>query len=157
MYNKIILVGYLTRDVEIRYTQGGSAVGSVGIATSKKWKSQTGETRDETMFIDLNFFGRTAEIANQYLKRGSKVLVDGRLVFQQWVGQDGRKRSKHSVAVENLKMLDTKAESQNLGYNGYTPPQQQSKTSHQTSSYTPQQTRQAPVPEIDIDEDEIPF
>ncbi len=195
MYNKVVLVGYLTRDIEIRYSQSGSAIASVGIATNRKWKSQTGEMRDETMFIDLTFFGRTAEIAHQYLRKGSKVLVDGRLVFQQWIGKDGTKRSKHLVTVESLKMLDTKAESQNLNHNNgygnqvtqnsynkqqqpanpnsyetemnnntlysnsYNAPQQQPKSSQQQqpSSYIPQQTRQAPVPEIDIDEDEIPF
>ena len=194
MYNKVVLVGYLTRDVEIRYSQSGSAIGNVGIATNRRWKSQTGEMKDETMFIDLTFFGRTAEVANQYLRKGSKVLVDGRLVLQQWTAQDGTKRSKHSVTVESLKMLDTKAESQNLnhnngygnqvtqnsykkqqqppvqqnsyeaqmnsgyGSNSYNAPQQQPQTSQQQPpSYIPQQTRQAPVPEIDIDEDEIPF
>ncbi len=182
MYNKVVLVGYLTRDVEIRYSQSGSAIGSVGIATNRKWKSQTGEMREETMFIDLTFFGRTAEIANQYLKKGSKVLVDGYLAFQQWTAQDGTRRSKHSVTVESLKMLDTKSDSRNFnssGYGGqqvaqpttyenpntlygnsYKPPQQKLQTpppQQQQSSYIPQQTRQAPVPEIDINEDEIPF
>jgi single-strand DNA-binding protein len=187
MYNKVVLVGNLTRDVEIRYSQSGSAVGNVGIATSRKWKSQTGEQKDEVMFIDLTFFGRTAEIANQYLRKGSKVLVDGRLQFQQWTAQDGSKRSKHSVTVENLQMLDSKADSmnQNSGYgepmgsnnsmnnnynapqqsnyqdNGYNPNQgysQQTQTSQQASPYgQPQQNTQPSVPEIDIDDDEIPF
>ena len=83
MYNKVVLVGNLTRDVEVRYSQGGAAIGKVGIATSHKWKSQTGEQKEEVMFIDLTFFGRTAEIANQYLHKGSKVLIDGRLVLEQ--------------------------------------------------------------------------
>ncbi len=190
MYNKVVLVGNLTRDVEIRYSQSGSAIGNVGIATSRKWKSQTGEQKDEVMFIDLTFFGRTAEIANQYLRKGSKVLVDGRLVFQQWTAQDGSKRSKHAVTVENLQMLDSKADSQNpnnTNSNGYgnqpsqnnygsqnqsssygEPQQQQSygqtqqggygqpQASQQHSQPAPQQ-QQASVPEIDIDDDEIPF
>ncbi|HGZ70903.1 MAG TPA: single-stranded DNA-binding protein, partial [Nitratifractor sp.] len=99
MYNKVILVGNLTRDVEMRYTSSGSAIGKVGIATNRKFKSASGEMKDETMFIDLTFFGRTAEIASQYLKRGSKVLVEGRLILEQWVAQDGTKRSRHSVTV----------------------------------------------------------
>jgi len=193
MYNKVVLVGNLTRDVEIRYSQSGSAIGNVGIATSRKWKSQTGEQKDEVMFIDLTFFGRTAEIANQYLRKGSKVLVDGRLVFQQWTAQDGSKRSKHAITVENLQMLDSKADSQNPnntnsnGYgsqpsqnnyggqqnqsNSYSEPQQQQQqryaqpqqngygqpqASQQPSQPAPQQ-QQTSVPEIDIDDDEIPF
>lgn len=191
MYNKVVLVGNLTRDVEIRYSQGGSAIGNVGIATSRKWKTPTGEQKDEVMFIDLTFFGRTAEIANQYLRKGSKVLVDGRLVFQQWTAQDGSKRSKHAVTVENLQMLDTKADSQNsnhnngygdqasqnnyggqdqssYGYNhaneydnnNYGAPQQgysQPQASQQRPSKPVQQPTQQSVPEIDIDDDEIPF
>lgn len=195
MYNKVVLVGNLTRDVEIRYSQSGSAIGNVGIATSRKWKSATGEQKDEVMFIDLTFFGRTAEIANQYLRKGSKVLVDGRLVFQQWTAQDGSKRSKHAVTVENLQMLDSKADSQNPnnnngygdqpsqnnyggqqqsqqsnyggnnnagGYdnnNSYNAPQQgygQPQAS-QRPSPTGQQPTQPSVPEIDINDDEIPF
>jgi len=185
MYNKVVLVGNLTRDVEIRYSQSGSAIGNVGIATSRKWKSQTGEQKDEVMFIDLTFFGRTAEIANQYLRKGSKVLVDGRLQLQQWTAQDGTKRSKHAITVENLQMLDSKADSQNPnnnnGYgeqasqnnygggqqnqNSYEQPQQQQQSSYsqpqasQQSAYQqPQQQQAQPsVPEIDIDDDEIPF
>ncbi|CAA6812747.1 MAG: Single-stranded DNA-binding protein [uncultured Sulfurovum sp.] len=183
MYNKVVLVGNLTRDVEIRYSQSGSAIGNVGIATSRKWKSQTGEQKDEVMFIDLTFFGRTAEIANQYLRKGSKVLVDGRLQLQQWTAQDGSKRSKHAITVENLQMLDSKADSMNPNHNnGYD--QQASQNNYgtgntqNTNNYPPQENNaygqpQAPqqpayaqpqkpapqpsVPEIDIDDDEIPF
>jgi len=190
MYNKVVLVGNLTRDVEIRYSQSGSAIGNVGIATSRKFKTQTGETKEEVMFIDLTFFGRTAEIANQYLRKGSKVLIDGRLVFQQWTAQDGSKRSKHAITVENLQMLDSRADSQNPNYNngygeqpiqnnyggqepvqnnsynsggGYSnPPAQQGygqpqQPSQQSAYSAPQQPVQSSVPEIDIDEDEIPF
>ncbi len=194
MYNKVVLVGNLSRDVEIRYSQSGSAIGNVGIATNRTWKTQTGEQKNEVMFIDLTFFGRTAEIANQYLRKGSKVLVDGRLVFEQWTAQDGSKRSKHAIVVETLKMLDSKADAQNPnymanngfadqstpnnygggqqqapsngynagGYNNAQPSQQasygQPQASRQQPAYnTPQQPQQPSVPEIDIDEDEIPF
>ena len=164
MYNKIILAGNLTRDVEIRYTQGGSAIGSTAIATSRKFKSQTGEQKEEVLFVDLTFFGRTAEIANQYLRKGSKVLVDGRLKLDQWTAQDGTKRSKHSVTVENLQMLDTKGQSEQMAQQGgYNAPVQQDTYSQpapsQSAPQQPQQ-QQAPaqsIPEIDINEDEIPF
>ena len=111
-YNKIILAGNLTRDIEIRYTQGGSAIGNTAIATTRKFKSATGEQKEETLFVDLTLFGRTAEIANQYLRKGSKVLVDGRLKLDQWTAQDGGKRSKHSVTVESLQMLGSKEDNQ---------------------------------------------
>jgi len=121
MYNKIILAGNLTRDVEIRYTQSGSAIGNTAIATSRKFKSQTGEQKEEILFVDITFFGRTAEIANQYLRKGSKVLVDGRLKLDQWTAQDGSKRSKHSVTVENLQMLGSKDDEQAQGGYNNTP------------------------------------
>ena len=108
MYNKIILVGNLTRDIEIKYTQADAAIGSTAIATTRKFKAQNGTQKEEVLFIDITFFGKTAEIANQYLKKGSKILVDGRLKLDQWTAQDGSKRSKHSVTVENLQMLGSK-------------------------------------------------
>ena len=165
MYNKIILAGNLTRDIEIRYTQSGSAIGNTGIATSRKFKSATGEQKEEVLFVDLTFFGRTAEIANQYLRKGSKVLVDGRLKLDQWTAQDGSKRSKHSVTVENLQMLGSKDEAAPMGGNGYS---QQGGTSYdapaQNNYSQPAQSapKSAPqptsnIPEIDINEDEIPF
>ncbi|MEA2027492.1 MAG: single-stranded DNA-binding protein [Campylobacterota bacterium] len=185
MYNKVILVGNLTRDVEIRYSQSGSAIGSSGLATNRKWKSQTGEQKEEVMFIDVTFFGRTAEIANQYLRKGRRVLIEGRLSFQQWVAQDGSKRSKHEIIVENLQMLGSRDDAMggnsgstgmNGGYDnnpmpqsnqGYQnnqmnqPPQQN--TPPPSNSYNEpmhnaptQQTKQE-IPEIDISEDEIPF
>ncbi|MEA1953405.1 MAG: single-stranded DNA-binding protein [Campylobacterota bacterium] len=175
MYNKIILAGNLTRDVEVRYTQSGSAIGNTAIATSRKFKSQTGEQKEEVLFVDLTFFGRTAEIANQYLRKGSKVLVDGRLKLDQWTAQDGTKRSKHSVTVENLQMLGSKDDAQGGGYNNapagdnYSQPTAAPSYNNApaynapTSQPAPQQAapqQQAPVsniPEIDINEDEIPF
>ncbi|KAA6225256.1 MULTISPECIES: single-stranded DNA-binding protein [unclassified Campylobacter] len=105
MFNKVVLVGNLTRDIEVRYIASGTAIGSSAIAVTRKYTANTGEKRDETCFIDISFFGRTAEIANQYLRKGSKILIDGRLRFEQWVDQNGQNRSKHSVYVETMEML----------------------------------------------------
>jgi single-strand DNA-binding protein len=107
MYNKVVLVGNLTRDVELQYTQGGVAITKAAIATSRKF-TKNGESREEVMYIDLTFFGKLGEIANQYLRKGSKILVEGRLQFEQWVDNNGGKKSKHSVAVETMKMLDSR-------------------------------------------------
>jgi single-strand DNA-binding protein len=103
--NKVILVGNLTRDVELKYLQSGTAIGVSAIATSRKFKSASGEQKEEVCFIDIAFFGRSAEIANQYLKKGSKILVEGRLKLDQWKDQNNTKRSKHSIVVENMQML----------------------------------------------------
>ena len=165
MYNKIILAGNLTRDIEIKYTQSGSAIGNTAIATSRKFKSATGEQKEEVLFIDLTFFGRTAEIANQYLRKGSKVLVDGRLKLDQWTAQDGSKRSRHSVTVENLQMLGGKDEAAPMGGNGYGQQGGSDYNAPSNDSYSqpaPSAPKAAPqptsnIPEIDINEDEIPF
>jgi single-strand DNA-binding protein len=106
MLNKVLIIGNLTRDIELRYLPSGSAVAKSAIAVSRKWKDKnSGETKEETMFIDFSAFGRTAEIANQYLSKGSKVMLESRLVLEQWVDQSGQKRSKHVLSVENLEML----------------------------------------------------
>jgi len=160
MYNRVILVGNLTRDVEIRYTPSGSAIGKVGIATNRRFKAANGEQKEEVMFIDLTLFGRTAEIANQYLGKGRQVLVEGRLVLEQWTAQDGTKRSKHSVTVENLQMLGSRSDAGSGAYSGesggygssQSAPAQPSKP-----AAAPQKPSQPSVPEIDIDEEEIPF
>ncbi|WP_373036586.1 single-stranded DNA-binding protein [Sulfurimonas sp.] len=186
MFNKVILVGNLTRDIELRYTQGGMAIAKTAIATSRKF-TVNGEKKEEVCFVDITFFARSAEVANQYLRKGSKILVEGRLTFEQWADQNGQKRSKHSVTVETMQMLDSKGDNQSGGYqapaqnNGaqsYNQPQGQSTQSYQQPSYgnnEPQQQQQAQsyqqqastqsrqmpssdsVPVIDIDEDEIPF
>ena len=103
--NKVVLIGNLTRDIELRYTQSGYCVGNAGIAVTRKFKNAQGETAEETCFIDLKFFGRTAEVANQYLRKGSKLAVEGRLKLEQWQDQSGQNRSKHVVEVESLEML----------------------------------------------------
>ena len=146
MFNKVILAGNLARDIEVRYAgANNTAIGNTAIATNRRYKSADGEQKEEVMFIDITFFGRTAEVANQYLKKGSQVLIEGRLVLDQWTAQDGSKRSKHSVSVESMQMLGSK-ESKNQG--GYEQPRQQQETKKEANES---------VPEIDIDDDEIPF
>ncbi|MEY3002566.1 MAG: hypothetical protein RLZZ428_941 [Pseudomonadota bacterium] len=160
MYNKVILAGNLTRDIEIKYTQGGSAIGNTAIATTRRFKGSTGEQKEETLFIDLTFFGRTAEIANQYLRKGSQVLVDGRLKLDQWTAQDGSKRSRHSITVENLQMLGAKGEATPMGDNGYGHHDEPTESYSQPASSAPRAATQESVsniPEIDINNDEIPF
>jgi single-strand DNA-binding protein len=168
MYNKVILVGNLTRDVEVRYTPGGTAVGSTGLAVNRKFKAATGEQKEETMFIDITFFGKTAEIANQYLRKGRKVLVDGRLKLDQWTAQDGSKRSKHSVTVENMQMLGGRDDAAPTAGDTYGTPAQgdsaygtssapESTYSQPAPAQSTPPTQESNIPEIDINEDEIPF
>ena len=176
MFNKIILVGNLTRDIELKYAQSGSAIANTAIATSRKF-TVNGEKKEETCFVDITFFGRSGEVANQYLRKGSKILVEGRLKFDQWVDQtSGQKRSKHSVIVETMQMLDSRGGGENSnngsygeegGYDqgdsqggGYNPPPASQPARSQQQAYSkpaPVRMPENNLPEIDINEDEIPF
>jgi len=151
MYNKVILLGNLSKDIEIRYSQSGSAIANTAIATTRKFKGADGTQKEEVLFIDVTFFGRSAEIANQYLRKGSKVQLDGRLKLDQWTAQDGQKRSKHSVSVENLTMLDSKPSNGQSEIPSTQPPTQE--------QYTEPPRETAPSPQLpNMDEsDEIPF
>ena len=103
-YNRVILVGNLTRDIDLRYTPSGLAVTDIGMAINDRRKSQSGEWVEETTFVDVTLWGRTAEVASEYLSKGSSVLVEGRLKLDTWE-TDGQKRSKLKVVGERMQML----------------------------------------------------
>ena len=148
--NKVIILGNLTRDPELRYLPSGGAVCTTGIATNRRFKKTDGSQGEEVCFIDVTFFGRTAEVANQYLSRGKKVLVEGRLKLDQWTDNQGIKRSKHSITAETLQMIDSQRNAQEE-----TPQQQQpSAYAGNTPVYD---HRTPPIPDMDINDDEIPF
>lgn len=135
MFNKVILIGNLTRDVELRYSSAGLAIASTAIAVTRRFSGANGEKQEETCFVDITFFGKYAEVANQYLHKGSKVMIEGRLRLDSWQDKNtGQSRQKHSVIVEGMEMLDSKNDaSKNQGYNqnsGYT---QQSGYSHSSN------------------------
>ena len=167
MYNKIILVGNLTRDIEMKYSQGGMAIAKTAIATSRKFKSQTGEQKEEVCFVDITFFGRSAEVANQYLRKGSKILVEGRLIFDQWVDQNGQKRSKHGVSVDTMQMLGSKdnpdyeTNTSQSNANPISEPNrpEESRVNTPIQTYKPSNPPVQPqeIPSIDIEEEDIPF
>ncbi len=107
-YNRVILVGNLTRDPELRYTPKGTAIAKVGLAVNRVWKTETGETKEEVTFVDVDAFGKQAETISQYLKKGRPILVEGRLRLDQWDDkQTGQKRSKLGVVLETFKFLDS--------------------------------------------------
>jgi single-strand DNA-binding protein len=160
MFNKVIIVGNLTRDIELKYAPSGTAIGSTGIASTRKFKGGDGAMKEEVLFVDITAFGRTAEVMNQYLKKGSKILVEGRLKLDSWTDQNGGKRSKHTVVIENMTMLDSKGDSAG-GYNNapnsapssYNAPQSQPAPQQQQAYEKPSND----IPSIDIDDEEIPF
>ena len=157
MYSKTIMVGNLTRDIELRYLPSGSAIAKSAIATSYEYKDQAGQKKSEVCYLDFNIFGRSAEIANQYLRKGSKVLLEGRLVFEQWTANDGSTRSRHSLRVDTMKMLDSKAAESNNTYNPEHQPDSISSTAESNHNYQSPRAMNQNIPEIDILDEEIPF
>ena len=113
-FNKVILMGNLTRDPEMRTSQGGTSVVKFGMAVNRKFKDQ-----ETTCFVDCTAFGRTGEVINQYMKRGRPIFVEGRLEFSSWQDKDGNKRSKLGVVVENFQFLGQGQGGQNQGGGGY--------------------------------------
>lgn len=108
--NICILAGHMTRDVELRYTPSGTPVGEFGLAINRKWKSESGELKEEVSFFDCVAFGRTAENINEYFRKGSAMMLEGRLKQESWEDkQDGRKRSKVKVIVEKFHFTASKS------------------------------------------------
>lgn len=107
-FNKVILLGNLTRDVELRHTQGGQALAKFGMAINRKYK-QGEEQKESTCFVDLTAWGRNAEILSQYVKKGSQLFVEGRLEYSTWESQEGGKRSKLEVVVETFQFVGSGA------------------------------------------------
>lgn len=108
-YNKVILMGNLTRDPELSYLPSQTPVVEIGLAVNRRWRDQQGQQREDTCFIDCRCFGRQAEVINQYLSKGRPVLVEGRLDYDTWEAQDGSKRSKHRVTIERFSFVDSQS------------------------------------------------
>ncbi|WP_120868202.1 single-stranded DNA-binding protein [Helicobacter pylori] len=181
MFNKVIMVGRLTRNVELKYLPSGSAVATIGLATSRRFKKQDGTPGEEVCFIDARLFGRTAEIANQYLSKGSSVLIEGRLTYESWMDQTGKKNSRHTITADSLQFMDKKSDNPQAnamqdsmtheGFNNaysanYNAPSQDpfsQAQSYPQNAYAKENLQAQPskyqnsVPEINIDEEEIPF
>src|SRR5215212_4999237 len=107
-FNKVILAGNLTRDPELRYTPKGTAVAKIGLAINRTWKDDSGQQKEEVTFVDVDAFGRQAEVISQYLKKGRPILVEGRLKLDQWDDkQTNQKRSRLGVILESFQFLDS--------------------------------------------------
>jgi len=106
-FNRVMLMGNLTRDPQLSYTPNQTAVVDFGIATNRRWTGQDGSQREETCFVDCRMFGKRAEVINKYCKRGNPLFVEGRLTFDSWEAQDGSKRSKLRVTVENFEFISS--------------------------------------------------
>ncbi len=149
-YNRVILIGNLTRDPELRYLPSNTAVCEFGMAVNRRRRDREGNTREDVCFIDISAFGKPGEIINQYMRRGQPMLVEGHLRYDTWTGQDGQKRSKHSVVVENFQFLGGRGDGPSEGGGGY---QQRGDASASGSGRQDQRDDQPPPPT----DDDIPF
>jgi single-strand DNA-binding protein len=104
-FNKVLLLGNLTRDPQLSYLPSKTAVVDFGLAVNRKWKGQDGTMKEDTCFVDCKAFGKQAENINKFCKKGNPLFMEGRLTFDSWTAQDGSKRSKHRVTVENFQLL----------------------------------------------------
>ncbi len=146
-FNKVILLGNLTRDPEVRYTPKGSAVADLGIAVNRQYTLENGEKREEVTFVDVTFWGRTAEVAGEYLKKGRPVFIEGRLQLDTWDDkQSGQKRSKLKVIGETMQLLGGRGGAPGGGEEG-----EYAKTGAKPAT-PPKAAAQA-----EPDDDEIPF
>ena len=152
-FNKVILAGNLTRDPELRYTPKGTAVVRFGLAINRSWKSETGETQTEVTFVDIDAFGRQAEVISQYMRKGRPLLVEGRLKFDQWEDKNTHaKQSKLRVVLESFSFLDSRPSE-----GGASAPA--APAAAKPAAATPAAAPEAPEPEgaPQAEEDDVPF
>jgi single-strand DNA-binding protein len=150
-YNRVLLMGNCTRDPEVRYTPKGTAVAEIGLAVNRVYTADNGEKREETTFVDVTLWGRQAEIAGEYLKKGRPVFIEGRLQMDTWDDkQTGQKRSKLKVVAEGMQLLGSRPEG---GESGGSRP---SGGGGSRSTATPAKKEPAD-PDLEPEEDDIPF
>ena len=148
--NNVMLIGNVTRDPEIRYTPKGTACTELGIAVNRRYTAENGEKREETTFIDVTLWGKTAELAEQYLKKGRPVYIEGRLQLDTWDDKKtGEKRSKLKVVGEEMQFLGGKQDE-----GGSRPPQREERPEQRRPSLLLKPARD---PDLDQDSDEVQF
>jgi single-strand DNA-binding protein len=151
--NKVMLMGNVTRDPEIKYTPKGTAVTELGIAVNRQYTADNGEKREDTTFVDVTLWGRQAEVAAEYLKKGRPVFIEGRLQLDTWEDkQSGQKRSKIKVIGEQMQLLGSRQDS---GGGGGGEPS--SGGGSRPSRPAPPPKKTSPDPDLDAESDDIPF
>lgn len=149
-FNKVILMGNLTRDPELRVTPKGTAVCQVGIAVNQSYRDKEGNTREETTFVDVDVFGRQAEVIAKYMSKGRPILVEGRLKLDSWETKEGDKRNKLKVVLENFQFVGGRGDSDGGGSGGG--------SSFEDSAPPPRSNRgSSPAASGNVDEDDVPF
>lgn len=162
--NRAQLIGNLTRDPEMRQIPGGSTVANFGIATNFTWKDQQGQKQEKTEFHNIVVWGKLAEIAGQYLRKGMKVFIEGRIQTREWQGEDGIKRYRTEIVAENFIMLDRKSgdgmgSGSYAGFEMYDGPSQHAglKNNPQANYDSPSTNDMASVDSSSNNEDNVPL
>jgi single-strand DNA-binding protein len=153
--NRVYLAGRLTRDPEVRYTPSGTAIADIGLAVSRFFKNDQGESKEETDFFDVTAFGKTAEVVQKHLRKGSPIYVEGRLKLDQWDDREtGKKRSKVKIIAEAMQFVGPKPQ----GSGEPTPsPALQEQRARQTAASPPARPSPKHDPDLDVEPDDIPF
>lgn len=152
-YNKVILMGNLTRDPEMRVTTSEMAIAQIGLAVNRQYKTRDGEKREEVTFIDVDAFGKDAELISRYLKKGDPLMLEGRLKLNQWEDKDGNKQSKLRVVLERFQFVGgSRSDGESSGYEA--PPARQSASP--AAPAAPSGNR-APAADADALDDDVPF
>jgi len=155
--NKVMLMGNLTRDPEVRYTPKGTAVAELGLAINRVYSAENGEKREETTFVDVTLWGRTAEIAGEYLKKGRPVFIEGRLQLDSWDDkQTGQKRSKLKVVGEAMQLMGSRGGGEGGG-GGSGGGGEQSGGAPRSQPAAPPKQKPPADPDLEPEEDDIPF
>jgi len=157
--NIAILIGTLTRDMELKYLPSGSAVGNFSIAINQDYKKQDGTKVEKTSFFDISVFGKQAELINQYFHKGSRIGIQGELEQQVWQDtQTQQNRSKVIIKLKSFDFIDRKADNQNQAPSHNAPNPQYAQQPQQMQNQQPQQSQgQGNQPQMNYDNDEIPF
>ena len=159
-YNKVILIGNLTRDPELRYTPKGTAVAKIGLAVNRVWRDEAGNNKEEVTFVDVDAWGKQAETISQYLKKGRPILVEGRLKLDQWDDkQTNQKRSRLGVVLEAFQFLDSGQAREGGGGGGYSDAPDASRQQARPAPSRPAAAA-PPPPSDDMPpdaEDDVPF
>ncbi len=155
-FNKVILMGNLTRDPELRYTPKGTAIAKIGLAVNRTWRNEAGETKEEVTFVDVDVFGRTAENVGQYMRKGRPIMVEGRLKLDTWDDkQTGQKRSRLGVIAETVQFLGSPAGG---GEGGGAPAAP--RAARPAPTHSPAPSAAAPEPlegDVPPESDDVPF
>lgn len=164
-FNKVILLGNLTRDPETRVTANGLTICKMGLAVSRVFSTREGERKEETTFVDIDAFGKQAEVITKYMRKGRPLMVEGRLRLDQWETNEGQKRSKLNVVLENFQFVGSRDDNSggsggsgdSGGYEASSPPKNSAASPQSSAGSSAQSSSQSSAESNDTLDEDVPF